>query len=317
MRAIITTRNGGPEVLELQDVPEPAPGENELLVRIEAAGVNYRDIYDREGDYGGGSPPKGMGIEGAGVVEQGAGEFSEGDRVCWTRANGSYAEKVIVAVDQALPVPDGVSAEQAAGVLLQGMTAQYLARDVHPVQPGDWVVVHAAAGGVGLLLTQIVKLLGGHVLGTTSSAEKAQLARDAGADEVCGYDEFVERAKALTDGVGVAAVYDGVGKSTFLRGFDALRPRGMMALFGAASGRPEPFDPDVLSRGAYFLTRPGLPRYTATREELLSRSNEVLGWVAAGKLDVRIGGRYPLEQARQAQEDLAARKTTGKLLIVP
>lgn len=317
MRAIITTRNGGPEVLELQDVPEPAPGEGELLVRVEAAGVNFRDIYDREGDYGGGAPPKGTGIEGAGIVEAGAGEFREGDRVCWTRANGSYAEKVLVRVDQALPVPDGVTAELAAGVLLQGMTAQYLARDVHPVQQGDWVVVHAAAGGVGLLLTQIVKLLGGHVLATTSTEEKAALARGAGADEVCGYDEFAERAKELTGGVGVAAVYDGVGKATFLRGFDALRRRGMMALFGASSGRPEPFDLDVLSRGAFFVTRPGLPHYTATRAELLARSSEVLGWVADGKLDVRIGGRYPLEQARQAQEDLAARRTTGKLLIVP
>jgi NADPH2:quinone reductase len=214
-------------------------------------------------------------------------------------------------------VPAGVSTEVAAAALLQGMTAHYLAVDTYPVRSGDPVIVHAAAGGVGLLLTQIVKLRGGRVIATTSSPEKAELATGAGADHVIGYDGFAERARELAGG-GVAAVYDGVGEATFDESLASLRPRGYMVLYGAASGPVPPVDPQRLNQaGSVFLTRPSLPHYTATRHELLARAREVFGWIADRRLDVRIGGRYPLEQARQAQEDLAARKTTGKLLLTP
>lgn len=322
MRAVVVTRNGGPEVLELRDVPEPEPGAGELLVDIDAAGVNYRDVYEREGGgpYGG-DPPFSAGVEGAGTVATvgaDAGGFSVGDSVAWSNAPGSYAERVVVPAKVAVPIPDGVSTEQAAAVLLQGMTAHYLAMSTYPVQAGDSVLVHAGAGGVGLLLIQIAKRRGGRVIATTSTDEKAQLALGAGADEAIGYDGFAERVRELTGGEGVAAVYDGIGKDTFDDSLASLRPRGYMVLYGAASGRPDPLDPArLVAGGSLFLTRPSLQHYSAGREELLQRAGDVFGWVASGELSVRIGGRYPLVEARRAQEDLESRGTTGKLILLP
>jgi NADPH2:quinone reductase len=322
MRAVVLTGRGGPEVLELQELPDPTPGVNQLLVRVEAAGVNYRDIYERIGA-GSYKPAPGTiaGVEGAGtIVASGDGveELVAGDRVAWVAAQGSYAELVLVDAGQAVPVPDGVSSETAAALLLQGMTAHYLAGDSYRIHPGDWVLVHAAAGGVGLLLTQIAKLRGGRVIATTSGGEKAELARGAGADEVIGYEGFHERVRELTGGEGVAAVYDGIGKTTFDDSLKALRPTGSMVLFGSASGAPDPVDTGVLAaRGAVYLQRPMLGVYTRTREMLLARAGELLEWVREGKLDVRIGGTYPLEDAARSHEDLEARRTTGKLLLIP
>jgi NADPH:quinone reductase len=309
VRAIVVTQAGGPDVLELQDVPEPEADDGRVVVDVEAIGVNYRDVYEREGRYPK-QPPLIAGVEGAGTVD--------GRRMAWSDAPGSYAERVAVDPERLVPIPDGLSSEIAAAVLLQGMTAHYLATDTYPVQTGDTVLVHAAAGGVGLLLTQIVKHRGGRVIATTSTDAKAQLARGAGADEVIGYDGFAERARDLAGGEGVAAVYDGVGQATFDESLASLRPRGTMVLYGAASGPVSPVDPMQLERaGSIFLTRPTLRHYTAQRDELLVRAGEVFGWVADGKLDVRIGGRYPLEEARQAHEDLEGRRTTGKLLLLP
>lgn len=320
MKAIVVTRNGGPEVLELRDEPAPEPGAGQLLVDVQATGVNYRDIYEREGGYGA-PPPVVAGIEGAGMVAavgDGVDDVSVGDRVGWNNAQGSYAEQVVVDAERAVPLPEGISTDVAAAVLLQGMTAHYLATSTYPIQQGDAVIVHAAAGGVGLLLTQIAKLRGGRVLATTSSDEKAQLARGAGADEVVGYDEFADRARDFTSAEGVAAVYDGIGQATFDDSLGSLRPRGCMVVYGAASGPAPPVDPARLnSGGSLYLTRPSLPHYTATRDELLWRAGDVLGWIADGKLDVRIGARYPLANARDAQEDLAGRGTTGKLILTP
>jgi NADPH:quinone reductase len=320
MQTVVVTRIGGPEVLEVRDEPAPEVGPGRLLVDIEAAGVNYRDIYEREGGYGG-TPPFVAGVEGAGTVTavgEDVTEFAIGDRVAWSAAPGSYAEQAAVDAARAVPVPDGISSEIAAAALLQGMTAHYLATSAYPVQPDDDVLVHAAAGGVGLLLTQVVRLRGGRVIATTSTADKAHLARDAGANEVIGYEGFAERVRELTRGDGVVVVYDGVGKATFDESLASLRPRGYMILFGAASGPVPPFEPMRLEGGgSLWLTRPSLRHYTATRGELLERAAEVFGWIADGKLDVRIGGRYPLDQARRAQEDLAGRKTTGKLLLLP
>ncbi len=314
MRAAVVTSFGGPEVLEVRDQPEPRAGPDELLVAPEWIGVNYRDIYEREGRYGGETPLV-AGVEGAGTVVAGP---SEGERVAWLAVPGSYAERVAVPAERSVPIPEGVSTETAAAVLLQGVTAQYLATSVYPVQAGDDVLVHAAAGGVGLLLTQLASQLGARVIATTSGGEKEELARGAGAADVIGYEGFADRVRELTGGEGVAAVYDGVGQATFDGSLAALRPRGTMVLFGAASGPVPPFDPMRLEHGgSLFVTRPGLKHYTARREELLARSQDVLGRVADGSLDVRIGGRYPLEQARAAQEDLASRKTTGKLLLQP
>ena len=320
MRGIVVTKQGGPEVLELRDVPDPEAGPGRLLVDVEAIGVNFRDIYEREGVGGYSSdPPFVMGAEGAGTVAaigDGVHDFRMGERVAWAAAPGSYAERVVVDEGKAVPVPDGVSTEVAAAALLQGMTAHYLAIDTYPVQSRDPVLVHAAAGGVGLLLTQIVKLRDGRVIATTGSEEKAELARGAGADHVIGYDGFGDKARELSGGAGVAAVYDGIGKATFDESLKALRPRGYMVLYGAASGQVDPVDPQRLhAAGSLYVTRPGLPNYIATPHELRSRAAEVFGWIADRRLHVRIGARYPLEQARQAQEDLAARKTTGKVLL--
>jgi NADPH:quinone reductase len=311
MRAVRITTHGGPDVLEGVDVPPPEPGPGQLLVDVAVAGVNFRDVYEREGRYGGGLPAI-IGVEGAGSVAD------AGDRVAWVSAPGSYAEQVVVDADRAVPVPDGVSDKVAAAALLQGITAQYLTTSTHVVQPGENVLVQAAAGGVGLLLTQMVTMRGGRVIATTSTEEKAKLAREAGAAEVIGYDRFADRVKELTGGAGVDVVYDGVGAATFDGSLASLRPRGDMVLFGAASGRVPPFDPMRLEDGgSLFLTRPSIRHYTATREELLERAREVFGWIAEGKLQIRIGGRYPLADARRAHEDLEARRTTGKLVLIP
>jgi NADPH:quinone reductase len=305
VRAIRIERHGGPEVLELRDLEPPEPGPGELLVDVTAIGVNYRDVYERAIPGYAGPLPRVVGVEGAGTVGE--------DRVAWIDAPGSYAEQVVVSAERAVPIPDGVSDEQAAAVLLQGITAHYLCSSTYPVAGGDRVVIHAAAGGVGLLLTQLVRLRGGRVLATTSTEEKAELARAAGAEEVVGYDEFRERARRLEADV----VYDGVGAGTFNTSLEALRPRGTMVLYGAASGQPEPFAPGNLAARSLYLTRPALHHYTATRAELLERAGAVLDLVAGGKLEVRIGARYPLGEARRAHEDLEARRTTGKLLLTP
>lgn len=311
MRAVYFERNGGPEVLELREVPAPTPGEGEVLVDVEAIGINYRDVYEREGGGYGSPPPAIIGVEGAGRIHD------SGERVAWAHVAGSYAEQLAAPRDRLVPVPDDVSFEVAAAALLQGMTAHYLAADSYPVQEGDWVLVHAAAGGVGLILTQIARARGGRVIATTSTDEKAKLAREAGADEAIGYEGFAERVMEITGGEGVAAIYDGVGKATFLDGFKAIRPAGRMILYGAASGRPDPIDPGMLVAGSWYLQRPTLQTYTRTTEQIRDRAGELFGHIERGELHVRIGGRYALEQARQAHEDLEARKTTGKLLLIP
>jgi NADPH2:quinone reductase len=320
MRAIVITKKGGPDVLELRDEPEPEAGAGELLVEVEAAGVNYRDVYEREGRgaaYGNAKVPLIGGVEGAGTVLRGADGFAEGSRVGWVQAPGSYAERVVVSVEHAVPLPDGTSSEDAAAALLQGMTAHFLSHSTYAIGDGDDVLVHAAAGGVGLLLTQMAKRRGARVIATTSSGEKAALAREAGADETIAYEGFAERVRELTGGDGVAVVYDAIGATTFEDSIDSLRRRGMMVLYGMASGPAPSYDPQRLQARSLFLTRPGLPSYTATREELLERAGAVCEWIADGSLDVRIGERYPLEEARRAHEDLEARRTTGKLLLIP
>ncbi|HTT29072.1 MAG TPA: quinone oxidoreductase [Solirubrobacteraceae bacterium] len=311
MRAIVFERNGGPEVLELKEMPAPDPDDGEVLVDVEAIGVNYRDVYERNGGGYGSEPPAIIGVEGAGKIHD------TGERVAWAHVAGSYAEQIAVPRALLVPLPDGVSTEVAAAALLQGMTAHYLAADSYPIAAGDWVLVHAAAGGVGLLLTQIAKARGGRVIATTSTEAKAKLARGAGADEVIGYDGFAERARELTAGEGVAAVYDGVGKATFLEGFKALGPAGRMILYGAASGRPDPIDPGMLVAGSWYVQRPTLGTYTRTPELLQERASEVFELIDSGKLDIRIGARYPLDQAREAHAVLEARKTTGKILLIP
>lgn len=312
MRAIYFERNGGPEVLEPGDRPAPEPGDGEVLVDVEAVGVNYRDVYERNGGGYGSAPPAIIGVEGAGKIA------GTGERVAWAHIDGSYAEQIAAPRNKLVAVPDGVSSEVAAAALLQGMTAHYLAADSYPISEGDWVLVHAAAGGVGLLLTQIAKARGGRMIATTSTAEKAELARGAGADEVIGYEGFAERTREITGGEGAVAVYDGVGKTTFLEGLKALAPTGRMILYGAASGQPDPLPLAMLApAGSLYVQRPTLQTYTRTPELLRERARALFELIETGALDIRIGARYPLEQARQAHEDLEARKTTGKLLLIP
>jgi NADPH2:quinone reductase len=322
MRAVRIDQYGGPDVLRLTTVDDPEPGPGQLLVATAAIGVNYIDTYQRGGHY----PvplPFTPGLEGAGTVRAvgaGVAEFTAGDRVAWSGTPGSYAELVTVAADAAVPVPDDVSDELAAAVPLQGMTAHYLVTSTYPVRPGDTVLVHAAAGGVGLLLTQLAKARGARVIGTVSTDEKEKLARAAGADEIVRYTEqdVAAEVRRLTDGAGVAAVYDGVGASTFDASLASLRPRGILVLFGASSGPVPPFDLQRLnSGGSLFVTRPTLGHHTATRAELLWRATELFDAIGAGRLNVRIGGRYPLAEARRAHEDLQARRTTGKVLLLP
>src|SRR3712207_147776 len=268
MRAVLFERTGGPDVLVPGEVPDPQPGDGEVLVRVEAAGVNYMDVYEREGKAGYGStPPAVPGAEGAGTIAD------TGERVAWMNVPGSYAELLAAPRDRLVPVPDGLPSDVAAATLLQGITAHYLAHDSYPVQPGDWVVVHAAAGGVGLLLTQLVKQRGGHVLATTSTPDKAELARAAGADEVVGYDGFGARARELSGGAGAAVVYDGIGRATFAQGLDALRPTGSMIVYGAASGAPEPLEIATLAaKGSLYVQRPTIKTYVRTPELLRTRA---------------------------------------------
>jgi NADPH:quinone reductase len=322
VRAVIAEAHGGPEVLGLAERDAPEPGAGQLLIDVAAAGVNFMDIYQREGrpPYRGDVPfvPGGEGAGTVAAVGPGVDGARKGDRVAWTGVPGSYAEQVIIPADRAVLVPDGIDLQTAAAVMLQGMTAHYLVTDTYPVTAGDPVVVHAAAGGVGLLLTQMVKMRGGVVIGTTSTPQKAELAHGVGADHVVGYEGFGATVREVTGGEGAAVVYDGVGRATFDESLAALRRRGYMVLFGAASGPVPPLDPQRLNvGGSLFLTRPTLVDYIETRQELLSRADELFRWVAEGKLAVRIGGRYPLDEAARAQEDLAARRTTGKLILLP
>jgi NADPH2:quinone reductase len=324
MRVIQVESQGGPEVLSLAERPAPQPGPGQIVAEVTAAGVNYMDIYQREGVGGYGRPlPFVTGGEGAGTVTAvGEGVTSPvvGDRVAWV-APGSYAEQVVLPADRVVPVPSAISTELAAAAILQGMTAHYLVTSTYPVRAGDVTVVHAAAGGVGLLLTQMVKRRGGIVVATASGGEggeKHRLAREAGADYVAGYDQFRLVVDEVTGGAGAHVVYDGVGQATFDDSLAALRPRGMLVVYGAASGQVPPFEIQRLnSGGSLFATRPTLAHYIADVEELRWRAREVFDWMASGELHVRIGGRYPLTDAAQAQQDLAARRTTGKLLLVP
>jgi NADPH2:quinone reductase len=328
MRVIIAERLGGPEVLSVAEREAPRPGPGQVVVEVAAAGVNFADIYQREGVGGYRQElPFVPGTEGAGTVIAVADDVTAlavGDRVTWTGGaggTGGYAEQVALPADRAVPVPEGISLQVAAAVILQGMTAHYLVTSTYPVRDGDVAVVHAAAGGVGLLLTQMVKRRGGTVIATTSGGpggEKDELARNAGADYVTGYGGFRDVVDQVTGDVGAHVVYDGVGKDTFDDSLAALRPRGMMVLYGAASGQVPPLDPQRLnSAGSLFLTRPTLAHYIADPAELQWRAGEVLDQVASGELDVRIGGSYPLADAARAQQDLAARRTTGKLLLIP
>lgn len=320
MRAIVVTELGGPEVLTLAEQPDPVPGPGRVLVKVAAAGVNFIDIYHRSGYYP--QPvPYVPGLEGAGTViaaGDGVTGFAAGDHVAWAAAVGSYAEQVTVDARQLVPVPAGIDLKAAAAVILQGLTAHYLCRSTFPVTEGAVAVVHAAAGGVGLLLTQMIKDLGGTVIATTSSAPKAELAAAAGADHVTSYEQFAEVVRQVTGGRGADVVFDGVGKDTFDASLSALRPRGMMVLYGASSGPVPPVDPQRLNRGgSLFLTRPTLANYAVDRAELLWRTSDVFGWISKGELSVAIGGEYPLADARLAHEDLVARRTTGKLILVP
>lgn len=312
--------HGGPEVLTYTEVPVGTPGPGELLVDLRVAGVNYIDTYYRSGAYPA-ELPFTVGVEGAGVVRAVGPEaegFAEGQRVAWTMTPGSYAEQVVVPASAAVRVPDEIDDETAAALLVQGLTAHYLLKSVYPVQPGDPILVHAAAGGTGLMITQYARSLGARVLATTSTAEKEKLALEAGAEIVFSYDDFAEQVRAATDGAGVAAVYDGVGKNTFDGSLASLRLRGTLALFGAASGPVPPFDPQRLNAaGSVFLARPMLKHFITTREELDWRAGEVFAAVAAGELKVRIGGRYRLSEAAQAHTDLQSRRTTGKLVLLP
>lgn len=315
-------RPGGPEALRLVEVADLEPREGEALVRIEAAGVNFIDVYQRSGVYPV-SFPFIPGSEGAGAVARlgpGVTEVAVGDPVAFVSGTGAYAEYAVVPAAKLVTVPEGVSTKQAAAALLQGVTAHYLATSTYPLKPGDVCLVHAAAGGVGLLLCQIAKMRGARVFGTASTDEKARLAREAGADQTIQYtkEDFAAEARRLTGGTGVQVVYDGVGRDTFDRSLDALAVRGTMVLFGQASGPVPPIDPQVLNRqGSLYLTRPSITHYTRSRDELLQRTGDVLGWIGAGRLAVRIFRELPLAQATEAHRLLESRRTAGKLLLIP
>jgi NADPH:quinone reductase len=322
MKAIQVKQSGGPEVLQLVDLPIPQPKPNEAVVKIAAAGVNFIDVYQREGRYS--VPlPFVLGQEGAGTVTSVGPEVKSakpGDRVAWTGVLGSYADYAAVPGERLVQVPQGVSDQQAAAAMLQGITAHYLSHDTFPLKRGQTALVHAAAGGVGLLLVQMAHHIGARVIATVSSGEKAKLARQAGADEVILYTQvdFETETKRLTGGKGVDVVYDGVGKTTFEKGLNVLRPRGMMVLYGGSSGPVPPFDLIQLSqKGSLYVTRPTIVHYIATTEELRARSSAVFQMIAEGKLKPRIEHTYPLADAATAHRDLEGRKTTGKLLLIP
>jgi NADPH2:quinone reductase len=320
MKAVVVNEFGGPEKLTVADLPMPVAGPGEVVIKVAVSGVNFVDVYHRTGLYKI-QPPVSIGSEAAGVIEAiGAGvtELAVGDRVAWAMVRGSYAEYAKVPAAQAVPIPDGVSDEQAAAVLLQGMTAHYLTRSTFPLKAGDSCLVHAAAGGTGALVVQMARQAGARVLGTVSTAGKAAIATEAGADEVILYSDhdFAVETRRLTAGRGVDVVYDGVGQSTYTKSLDSLRPRGMMVLFGYASGPVTAIDPSELNaRGSLFFTRPGLASYIATREELVWRASEVFAMVAAGTLRVRIDQKFPLEQAADAHRRLEGRGAMGKILV--
>ncbi len=323
MKAIRVERHGGPDVLQLVELPTPRPGPGQALVRVEAAGVNFIDVYVRTGAYARDLPLV-LGEEGAGVVEalgEGLTEPRVGQRVAWAAVAGSYATHVVASVEKLVAVPEGVSGPVAAASMLQGMTAQYLVDATYPLKAGETCLIHASAGGVGLLLVQMAKRRGARVLGTTSSEDKAKLVRAAGADECLLYSArlpFDEAVRALTGGRGVDVVYDSVGAATFDRSLLALRPRGMLVLFGQSSGRVPPLDLQTLNaRGSLYVTRPKLGDYTATRPELIARATEVLGAVARSDVAIRIHAEFPLARAAEAHEALESRATSGKLVLVP
>jgi NADPH:quinone reductase len=322
MKAIQVRQPGGPDVLELVDLPILQPKSNEAVVKTAASGVNFIDVYLREGRYKGPFPFV-AGQEGAGTVTAIGSDVKlvkAGDRVAWSGILGSYAEYLTAPVEGLVPVPQNVADQSAAAAMLQGMTAHYLCYDTYPLKPGETALIHAAAGGVGLLLVQMAHNLGSRVIGTVSTEEKAKLARQAGADEVILYTQtdFEDETKRLTGGKGVDVVYDGVGKATFEKSLNVLRPRGMLVLYGASSGPVPPVDPMKLSqKGSLYMARTMLAHFTATRDELLARSGAVFDMIASGKLKLRIAHVYKLEEAQQAHRDLEGRKTTGKLLLIP
>ena len=322
MKAIQVQKTGGPEVLTLVDLPVPKPKANEAVVKISAIGVNFIDVYFREGRYPSALPFV-DGQEAAGTITEVGSEVKTvkpGDRVAYTGVIGAYAEHAAVPADRLVRVPDKITDQQAAAAMLQGMTAHYLVNSTYPLKKGETALIHAAAGGVGLLLVQMARSIGARAIGTVGTEEKAKLAREAGAEEVILYtqQDFEVETKRLTENKGVHVVYDGVGKSTFEKGLNVLRPRGYMVLFGGASGAVPPFDPIALSqKGSLFLTRPSLLHYIATRNELEQRSNDIFNMIIAAKLKLRIGHIYKLEEVQQAHRDLEGRKTTGKILLVP
>lgn len=322
MKAIQIQEIGGPEVLRTLDLPIPSPGPGQVLIRVEAVGVNFVEIYFRKGVYKA-TLPFTPGTEAAGTVEEvgpGVSGFATGEAVASVSVLGSYAEYALVSAAQLVKIPKGVSLEQAAAAMLQGMTAHYLAYSTFPLKSGDTALVHAGAGGVGLLLTQIAARIGARVITTVSTPEKAELSHDAGASDVVLYtvQDFSSEVKRLTNGKGVDVVYDSVGKTTFEGSLNCLRPRGLLALFGGASGPVPPFDLIQLSaKGSLFVTRPSLWHYVATREDLEWRARDVLGWVASGELRLRMEHVYELADAPRAQTDMEARKTTGKILLEP
>src|SRR6184192_1742302 len=322
MKAIRVNAPGGPEVLRYEDTPEPTPKAGEATVKVDAAGINYIDVYQRSGQYKLALPLT-LGLEAGGTVTAIGPNMTEvkvGDKVAYSGVPGAYAQYAAVPAQRLVVLPPGLQPKQGAAAMLQGMTAHYLACSTYPLKSGDTCLVHAAAGGVGLLLCQIAKMRGARVIGTVSTEEKAKLAREAGADEVIFYtkQDFEAEVKRLTSGKGVQVVYDAVGKTTFEKGLSCLAPRGTMVLYGQSSGPIGVFDPQILSaKGSLFLTRPTLAHYIATRAELLGRAGEVLGWIKSGKLTVRIERELPLAQAAEAHRLLEGRKTTGKVLLIP
>ena len=322
MKAIRIKTLGGPEVLTLEDIPDPKPGPGEAVVKLEAAGLNFIDVYYRTGLYKAQLPIT-LGVEGGGVVTEvgpNVTEVKAGDRVAYSGVLGSYAQFAAVPAARLVKLPEGLDGKMGAAAMLQGMTAHYLSHATYPLKPGDWCLVHAAAGGVGLLLCQMAKMRGARVIGTVSTEAKAKLARAAGADEVILYttQDFEAEVKRITGGAGVPVVYDSVGKTTFDKSLNCLAPRGVMVLYGQSSGPVPSLDPAILNqKGSLFLTRPSLVHHTATRQELLQRSGDVLGWIKAGKLKLRIDLTLPLAQAADAHRQLEGRQTTGKVLLIP
>lgn len=321
MKGVQITEFGGPEVMKYQDLADPTPGEGQALLEIQAVGVNFTDTYSRSGA----NPPRlpwVVGVEGAGVVRgvgPGVTEVREGDVVAYCGVSGSYAEKAVVPASKVIKMPEGLDAKAGAAAMLQGMTAHYLCHSTYPVKSGDRVLIHAGAGGVGLLLIQMVKRLGGYVFSTVSTEAKAELAKGAGADRVILYtqQDFAEEVKKETDGAGVQVVYDAVGQTTFDKSLSCLGRRGYMVLYGNASGPVPPLDPRVLGSGSLYLTRPGLADHTVSREELEQRAGDVLGWVKSGQLKLRVEHVLPLSDAVEAHRQLESRATTGKMLLIP